>query len=48
MRLASNVPLASLTTLRARRPCTGTGHARGPADFPELVATTSRTGTCRG
>lgn len=44
MRLASNVPLASLTTLRVGGPARELAMLEDLADFPELVATASRTG----
>jgi len=43
MRLAPNVPLASLTTLRLGGPAGELAVLDDPADFPDLVATASRT-----
>jgi UDP-N-acetylmuramate dehydrogenase len=45
MRLASNVPLASLTTLRLGGPARDLAVLEDPADFPEIVATARRAGT---
>jgi UDP-N-acetylmuramate dehydrogenase len=42
MRLAPNVPLASLTTLRLGGPAQELAVLEDPADFPELIATASR------
>jgi UDP-N-acetylmuramate dehydrogenase len=44
MRLAPNVPLASLTTLRLGGPARELVVLEDPADFPELIATASRAG----
>jgi UDP-N-acetylmuramate dehydrogenase len=45
MRLAPNVPLASLTTLRLGGPARELAVLEDLADFPELVATASRAGS---
>jgi UDP-N-acetylmuramate dehydrogenase len=45
MRLATNVPLAWLTTLRLGGPAGELAVLEDPADFPELVATASRAGS---
>jgi UDP-N-acetylmuramate dehydrogenase len=45
MRLATNVPLASLTTLRLGGPARELAVLDDPADFLDLVATTSQTGS---
>lgn len=45
MRLATNVPLASLTTLRLGGPARELAVLEDPADFPDLVTTASRTGS---
>ncbi len=44
MRLATNVPLASLTTLRLGGPLRELAILDDPADFPELVAIAGRSG----
>jgi UDP-N-acetylmuramate dehydrogenase len=45
MRLAPNVPLASLTTLRIGGPARELAVLDDPADFPDLATTASRTGS---
>jgi UDP-N-acetylmuramate dehydrogenase len=45
MRLAPNVPLASLTTLRLGGPARELAVLEDPSDFPELIATASRAGS---
>ena len=45
MRLAPNVPLASLTTLRLGGPARELAVLEDPSDFPELIASASRTGS---
>jgi UDP-N-acetylmuramate dehydrogenase len=45
MRLAPNVPLASLTTLRLGGPTREIAVLDDPADFPGLVATAGRAGS---